>query len=297
MARVAFVNGRYELLSEASVSVEDRGFQFADGIYEVCALRSGRLIDFTAHLARLQRSLSAIEIAQPMSNRALRHIVAETIRRNGLKDAIVYIQITRGAAPREHAFPGADIRPSLVVTVRPVSWRAMEERARHGIAVVTRPDLRWARRDIKTIGLLPNVLAKQSARAAGATEAWLVDEAGYVTEGASTNTWIVLRDGGVVTRPLGHDILQGVTRMTLLELLAKSGRTVYERPFTVAEAYAASEAFVSSATNFVIPVVRIDETCIGDGRPGRVSLSLLRSYEGMVQSEALFFAHAARIDV
>ena len=289
MPRVAFVNGRYESLAEASVSVEDRGFQFADGVYEVCALKGGRLIDFPAHLARMRRSLAAIEIEPPMSDRALRHIVAETVRRNGLGDALIYVQVTRGVSPRDHAFPMPGTRPSLVVTVRPVSWAAMMERARRGIAVVTRPDLRWARRDIKSVGLLPNVLAKQSAREAGATEAWLVDEAGYVTEGTSTNAWIVQADGTVVTRALGHEILRGVTRMTLLSLIEKSGRPLQERPFTVAEAHAAREAFVSSAANFVIPVVRIDQTPIGDGKPGPFCRELLAAYEEMVQSENLFF--------
>lgn len=289
MPRMAFVNGRYEPLSEASVSVEDRGFQFADAVYEVLALKSGKLLDFPAHLERLHRSLAAIEIAQPMSDGALRHVIAETVRRNGLADALIYVQISRGAAPRDHTFPGNETRPTLVVTVRPYSWRAMFEKAARGIAVVTREDLRWARRDIKSTGLLPNVLAKQSARRAGATEVWLVDDEGFVTEGASTNAWIVDKGGRIVTRPLAHDILMGITRGALMSMLASTGRAVEERPFSVSEALAADEAFTTSAGNFVIPVVRIDGKAIGSGHPGPIARALLKTYETMVHSEDVFF--------
>lgn len=288
MPRIAFVNGRYEPLADASVSVEDRGFQFADSVYEVVSLKEGRALDLQAHFDRLHRSLAAIQITAPTSDRVLRHIVAETARRNGVSDGLIYIQVTRGAARRDHTFPRAGVRPTLVITVRPLSWAALRAKAAKGISVVTQKDLRWARCDIKTTGLLPNVLAKQAACLAGATEAWFVDSEGYITEGASSNAWIVEPGGRVVTRVLASDILPGITRKVLIDILRAKGVPVEERPFTVADVHAASEAFNSSAANFVVPVVRIDNQLIGTGKPGPVTMMLFEAYQSLVHGDALF---------
>jgi D-alanine transaminase len=277
MSRVTYVNGRYAPHSQAVVHVEDRGYQFADGVYEVIAVRGGRLVDGAAHMARLARSLGELRIAPPMGERALDAVIAETVRRNRVRNGIVYLQATRGRARRDHPFPGV-ARPALVVSARPTAptpAKVVEE----GVRVVTTPDIRWARCDIKSVALLPNVLAKQGAREQGAFEAWQIDRDGYVTEGASTNAWIVAKDGAVVTRPAGDAILNGITRMRLIELARKAGVRVEERPFTADEAKAAREAFVTSTTAFVLPVVQIDEAVIGNGRPGSAALELRRLYE------------------
>ena len=209
MSRIAYVNGRYLPRSDAKVSVEDRGYQFADGVYEVCEVRGGRLIDERRHMARLDRSLNELRIARPMSPAALSIVLRETVRRNRVRDGIVYLQITRGVARRDFAFPPADTKASVVVTARSNDLARLEQLAAEGIAVVTVPDIRWQRVDIKSVALLPNVLAKQAARDQGAREAWLVDTQGRVTEGASSNAWIVSRDGKLITHPLGRDILAG----------------------------------------------------------------------------------------
>lgn len=278
MARIAYVDGQYLPLNTAQVSVEDRGFQFADGIYEVCTVRNGRFLDYDGHMARLQRSLRELRIDCPVSIPALTVIMREVMRRNRVREGIVYIQITRGAAPRDHPFPTQPVRPTLVVISKSVPRRKGDTRAEQGIRVVTHPDLRWGRCDIKTVGLLPNVLAIQHARDHGAEDAWLIDEAGQVREGTRSNVWIVTADGALVTRQLDNRVLHGITRQTLMEVAAVHGLRVEEREFTLEEALAAREAFMTSASALVLPVVQIDDRIIGNGHPGSLSLGLRAAY-------------------
>jgi D-alanine transaminase len=277
MSRIAYVNGRYLPHADAAVSIEDRGFQFADGVYEVCEVRDGHLVDERRHMARLERSLRELRIRRPMSLAALGIVLRETVRRNRVRDGIVYLQVTRGAAPRDFPFPASSTPPTIVVTARANDPRKIEALAEQGIAVITLPDIRWQRVDIKTVALLPNVLAKQAARDKGAREAWLVDARGYVTEGGSSNAWIV-GDGALITRPLGTDILPGITRSVVVDILAAQGLRLEERAFTVEEAYAAREAFVTSASQTVMPVVRIDGRPVGEGKPGPVAQALRRDF-------------------
>jgi D-alanine transaminase len=277
MSRIAYVNGRYRPPRDALIHIEDRGYQFADGVYEVCEVRGGRLVEERRHMERLVRSLGELRIAPPMPLAALSVILHETVRRNLVGDGIVYLQVTRGVARRDHAFPAAGTRPSIVVTARPHDPAKAERTAAEGIAVITLFDNRWARPDIKSVSLLPNVLAKQAARDAGAREAWFVDAKGFVTEGASSNAWIVTK-GEVVTRPVDNSILNGISRMVAKEAIAAQGLRLDERPFSVAEAKAAREAFVTAASQIVQPVVRIDGTAIGDGRPGPVATALRRAF-------------------
>jgi len=278
MPRIAYVNGRYLPLAEAKVSIEDRGYQFADGVYEVCEVRRGRLVDERRHLARLARSLGELRIRPPMPLAALGVVLREVVARNHIDYGVVYIQITRGVARRDHAFPPPQVKPSLVVTARPLDKTRNAALAAKGIAVISVPDDRWSRVDIKTIGLLPNVLARQAAIEQGARDAWLVDASGTVTEGASSNAWIVTAGGTVVTRPADRSILRGITRTVLLEAIKARGLSIEERAFTLAEAYAAREAFTTSATQIVMPVVMIDGRLIGDGKPGPVAAALRLAY-------------------
>lgn len=284
MSRIAYVNGRYLPRAHACVDIEDRGFQFADGVYEVCQVQDGLLVDEERHLARLQRSLSELRIRMPMTETALRIVLRETIARNLVRDGIVYLQVTRGSARRDFPFPDSKTPPTLVVTARSNDPGAVEHLAEQGIAVITVPDVRWGRVDIKSVGLLPNVLAKQAARDRGAREAWLVDSAGEITEGASSNAWIVARDGTLVTRKVDHHILRGVTRTTLLDAIAAMGLTLAERGFTVEEALAAREAFVTSASQTVMPVVKIDGQPVGTGSPGPLTRALRRDFHRFAQS-------------
>jgi D-alanine transaminase len=274
MFRFAYVNGRYVSYAAAQVHVEDRGYQFSDGVYEVCEVRDGRLVDERRHLDRLERSLSELRIALPVARSALGVVLRETVRRNRVRNGLIYLQVTRGVARRDHGFPPPGTRPSLVVTARQLDRAKQNALAETGIAVLTVPDDRWSRVDIKSVSLLPNVLARQAARDAGAREAWLVDAEGFVSEGASTNAWIVTRSGRVVTRPAEFGILRGITRTVVLEVAAKQGLAVEERPFTVAEAHIAREAFATAATQLVMPVVTIDGKPVGDGKPGPVARAL-----------------------
>jgi D-alanine transaminase len=278
MSRIAYVNGRYLPMRSACVHIEDRGYQFGDGVYEVCEVREGRLIDERRHLARLQRSLDALRIRAPMSPRALGVVLREVIARNRIGYGVVYLQVTRGVARRDHAFPAPDVPPSLVVTARPLNRRRNETLAAAGIAVISVPDNRWDRVDIKTIGLLPNVLARQAAIEQGARDAWFADQDGFVTEAASANAWIVTQAGTLVTRPADHGILRGITRTVLFEVVKGKGVVVEERAFTLQEAYAAREAFVTAASQIVLPVVRIDGHIIGDGTPGPIASALRREF-------------------
>ena len=278
MSRIAYVNGRYLPRNDAKVAIEDRGYQFSDGVYEVCEVRGGRLIDERRHMARLDRSLGELRISRPMSSAALAVVLRETIRRNRVRDGIIYVQVTRGVARRDFPFPAPDTRPSLVVTARSNDLERLEQIAAEGVAVVTVPDIRWQRVDIKSVALLPNVLAKQSAREQGAREAWLTDAQGRVTEGASSNAWIVSREGKLITHPLGHDILPGVTRSVVIDVIKAQGLAFEERAFTVEEAYAAREAFITSASQIVLPVVSINGRPVGNGSPGLVATALRRDY-------------------
>lgn len=278
MSRIAYVNGGYVRHAVASVHIEDRGYQFADGVYEVCGVRGGKLVDEEMHLERLQRSLGELRIAMPMALAALRYVLREVVRRNRILNGMVYFQVTRGVAPRDHPFPPASVRSAIVVTAKRVNEARIAASVENGVAVITMPDQRWARCDIKSVALLPNILAKQAAREAGAYEAWLIDAEGFVTEGSSTNAWIVDKEGRVITRALGHDILPGVTRRVLLEVAKREGIEIIQRPFTPDEAKAAREAFISASTAIIIPVTRIDEATIGNGAPGSVTMRLRNAY-------------------
>jgi D-alanine transaminase len=277
MPRIAYVNGRYVAHAEASVHIEDRGYQFADGVYEVCEVARGYIVDMKRHLDRLDRSLRELSIAWPMNRAAMEIVIVEVIRRNRVKNGLVYLQVTRGVASRDFLFP-ADTRPSVVITAKKVDPAALAKRAENGIKVITVPENRWDRVDIKSVGLLPNVLAKQKASEAGAQEAWFIDADGTVKEGGSSNAWIVTGDGALVTRPAEHGILRGITRTTLFDVAEKLGLRVEERGFTVAEAKAAREAFISSATTIAMPVVAIDGAPVANGHPGSVVLSLRQAF-------------------
>jgi D-alanine transaminase len=276
MSRIAYVNGRYLPHRDAFVHIEDRGYQFADGCYEVVAIRDGRFIDAGLHLKRLRRSLGELQIDFPMSDAALAAVLTELQRRNGVHEGFVYFQITRGVAPRDFPFP-KHARPTLVMTAR--SKRLVDQKLLStGIRVITIPDQRWARPDIKSVALLPNALGKEAAKQAGAFEAWQVDRDGNVTEGTSSNAWIVTQDNEVVTRHADRGILNGVTRMGLLRVIRESGFKITERSFSVAEAKNAAEALLTSSTNFVLPVVQLDETKIGNGKPGPLANKLAALY-------------------
>lgn len=285
MSRVAYVNGQYLPHGRAAVHIEDRGYQFADGVYEVVAIAGGRLTDWDGHLRRLERSLAELRITAPMGSGALAIVCREVVRRNRVTAGMLYLQITRGVARRDHPFPRG-VAPSLVVTARAIDFAAVARRAEKGVGVVTMPDIRWGRCDIKTVSLLPNILAKQAARDEGAYEAWLVDDTGHVTEGSSTNAWIVDEQGRLVTRPAGHAILNGVTRQTLITLARRLGYEVLERPFTVAEAQAAREAFITSTTGFLLPVTEIDGRPVANGAPGSISEALLAAYRSHITEQS-----------
>lgn len=278
---IAYVNGRYLPHQQASVHIEDRGLQFADGVYEVIAVRSGGFVDEAPHLRRLHRSLDELCIMPPMADAAMKAVMRETVRRNRVVNGIIYIQITRGAAPRDFPFPPG-VRPSLIMmarTQRPLDPKIFER----GVRVITVPDIRWARPDVKSVALLPNALGKQRAKEAGAYEAWQVDRDGNVTEGTSSNAWIVTPRNEIVTRQADHGILNGVTRLGVLRVARNAGLTVAERAFSVTEAKAAHEAFLTSTTNFVLPIVRIDEAMVGEGKPGEIVRRLRALYDAFAR--------------
>jgi D-alanine transaminase len=283
MSRIAYVNGRYVPHRAAEVHIEDRGYQFADGIYEVVAVRRGHLVDEIPHLDRLDRSLREMRMAAPMARAPLRHALREVIRRNRVSDGIVYLQVTRGVAPRDHAFPKA-ARPALVITAKraPPKLAQMEK----GVGVVTVPDIRWKRRDIKTVNLTANVLAKQQALDAGAFDAWLVDEQGMVSEGTASNAWIVTKAKELVTHTPDYTILNGITRLAVKALAEKEGYRFVERPFSLDEAKGAAEAFITGTTSWVTPVIAIDGKPIADGRPGPLTRALQRLYAAHADTPA-----------
>jgi D-alanine transaminase len=286
VTRIVYVNGAYKRYAEAAVHAEDRGFQFADAIYEVIEVRDARLVDAARHLARLGRSLRELGIARPMSDAALGQVIAQVISRNRVRDGIVYMQITRGAGPRDFALPAPRILPTIVVLARAQRKGWSEELAETGIAVKTIPDSRWGRCDIKTVMLLPAILAKDAARREGAKEAWFLDADGNVTEGASSNAWIVTAAGTLVTHPLDHEVLPGVTRATVIDVAKAEGIKLEERAFRPEEALNAREAFVTSATNIVMPVVKIDGASIGDGRPGSLTRRLRLRFHHIAEISA-----------
>jgi D-alanine transaminase len=284
VGRIAYVNGRYLPQARATVSIEDRGYQFGDGVYEVCEVRGGALIDEERHLARLERSLRELKMPAPLAPRALSRVLREVLARNKVRDGYVYAQVTRGVAPRDHAFPARAVRASLVVTAKAIDPAKGAQQAAKGIKVISLPDIRWKRPDIKTINLLPNVLARQAAKEQGAYEAWLIDSEGMVVEGAASNAWIVTPEKIIVTHQVDQSILQGVTRTTLLDLIAAKGYRLEERRFSLDEAKRAEEAFITGATTLVMPVIAIDDTPIGDGKPGALATSLRAQFHNFARA-------------
>jgi len=278
MGRIAYVNGRYQRHADAAVHIEDRGYQLADAVYEVWSVFGGKLADAEGHFARLARSLGELRIPEPMSRGALTIVLREVLRRNHVREGLIYLQVSRGVAPRDHAFPEGGLSPSVVITAKSLDRAASEAKAAKGIAVITTPENRWGRCDIKTVGLLPNVLARQAARERGAGEALFVDEMGLITEGASANAWILDGDGVLRTRDTQANILRGVTRRTLLDVIAEAGLKVEERPFTPEEMAEAKEAFITGAGSLVLPVIAIDGKPIGGGAPGPVAKRLRSLY-------------------
>jgi D-alanine transaminase len=278
MSRQAYVNGRFVPHAHAVVHIEDRGYQLADGVYEVWAVMGGKLSDAEGHFARLERSLNELRIAQPMSRKALELVLKDTLRRNRVREGLVYLQVTRGVARRDHAFPTTPVEPAIVITAKALDRAVSNAKAEAGVGVITLPENRWGRCDIKTVGLLPNALAKQAAREQGAAEAWFIDGEGLVTEGASSNAWILDRDGVLRTRDTGANILRGITRSSLLQVIAEAGLTIEERAFTPAEALEAREAFITGAGTLVTPVTSIDGKPVGNGHPGEMALRLRDLY-------------------
>jgi D-alanine transaminase len=275
--RIAYVDGRYVQHGRAAVHIEDRGLQLGDAVYEVCGVSAGALMDEEEHLDRLARSLGEIEIAMPMPRHALKLVMRELVRRNGVRNGLLYLQVTRGAVRRDHPIPAAGPRPTLILTVRAMNVTDTDRRRHDGVSVITRPDERWARCDIKSTQLLANLMAKTAARRAGAYEAWLVDGEGTITEGSSTTAWIVDVKGRLTTRGLSNAILPGVTRRVILEAAEAAQLAVVEDRFTVEDALSAREAFISSATG-VVPVTAIDGKPVGEGEPGPLTRRIQELY-------------------
>ncbi len=276
MSRIVYVNGDFLPEADAKISVFDRGFLFADGVYEVSSVLNGKLIDNEGHMVRLHRSMDELAMAAPASDEAITAAQEELIRRNNVQEGLVYLQVTRGCADRDFAYPPADT-PSTLVMFTQEKDLIDSPMARQGIRVIGIDDIRWARRDIKTVGLLAPCMGKMQAKAAGADDAWMVED-GFVTEGTSNNAYIITQDNVLVTRQVGNQILNGITRRAVLKLAEKTELTIEERPFTLEEAYAAKEAFVTSATTFVWPVIEIDHKPIGNGRPGKFAAKLRELY-------------------
>lgn len=287
MSRFAYVNGRYVRHTDAAVHIEDRGYQFADGVYEVCEVRHGVIVDLGRHLDRLNRSLSELRIASPMSRAALVVAIREVLRRNRVRNGLFYLQVTRGVARRDHVFPAADTRPSIVITAKSTDPAVIARKNAHGIKAITVAENRWDRVDIKTVGLLPNALARQQAKEAGAQEAIFVDADGLVTEGAATNVWIVDRDGTLLTRPSDHGILRGITRTTLMDVAARLGIAIREEAFTVERMMAAREVFITAATSICFPLVEIDGRTIANGHPGSISQKIRDAFFDIAEKTSI----------
>ncbi|MBB4064710.1 D-amino-acid transaminase [Gellertiella hungarica] len=287
MPRIAYVNGRYQPHDEAAVHVEDRGFQFADGVYEVCEVRHGMIVDLTRHLNRLERSLGELSMPMPMSRAALTLVIREVLRRNRVRNGLFYLQVTRGRARRDHVYPSPDTPMTVVVTAKSTDPSIIARKNANGIAAITVPDNRWERVDIKTVGLLPNCMARQAAKEAGAQEAIYVDSQGRVTEGAATNVWIVDKEGRLVTRPAEQGILRGVTRTTLMDITARLGIEVREDYFTVDDMLNAREVFITAATSICFPVVSLDGKTIANGHPGSVSQKIREAFFDIAEKTAI----------
>ncbi|MEK4033842.1 D-amino-acid transaminase [Methylocystis sp. IM3] len=285
MSDIAYVNGVFTPLQDARVSILDRGFLFADGVYEVAAVIEGRLIDNDAHMARLLRSLGELRLESPVPIEEIVEIQRALVASNGVAEGLVYLQITRGAAERDFSFP-KNVKPTLVGFTQKKNILASPA-AQTGVNVLTVPDLRWARRDIKSIALLAQVLAKQAATEAGCQEAWMVDHEGFVTEGSSSTAFIITRGGAIVTRPNSAAILPGCTRRAVTALAESEGLTVEERPFSVAEAHEAAEAFLTSASNLVLPVISVDGRPVGAGAPGERAKRLRAIYLDFARATAI----------
>lgn len=283
MSRVAYVNGRYERHTDAMISIEDRGFQFADGVYEVVAIVNGCAVDFAPHLDRLERSMSELRFGQAPHRSALAVISREVVRQNRVRNGILYTQVNRGRASRNHPFPTVDIGCSVVMTARSGLGPSAHQRE-GGVRLTVQDDQRWLRRDIKSVGLLANVLTKQAAKESDAFEALLVNPDGTVTEASAANVWFVDQDGCLITRPLGPEILGGITRARVIEIAGEAGLVVKEQVFTLDDILAAKEVFLSGTTTFVLPVVQIDEAVIANGHPGSVSSDLSDRYLAFLQS-------------
>ena len=283
MTKVVYVNGTYRRYGDALIHAEDRGFQFGDAVYEVCEVRDGAIVDEDRHLSRLERSLGELDIPLPMGQPAWQRVIQETIRRNRVINGIVYLQVSRGAGPRNFMFSGVETPPTVVCLARPQSRRAQEDAAARGIAVVSVPEMRWGRCDIKTVMLLPASLAKERAKQSGAQEAWFIGPDGHVREGGSSNAWIITRDGELVTPAATNEILRGITRTTLIDLIEREGLKLVERGFTIEEAQSAREAFITSATNLVMPVTEIDGKPVGNGHPGSTSVKLRETFHEVAQ--------------
>ena len=287
MPRIAYVNGQYVQHGDAMVHIEDRGYQFADGVYEVCEVRHGVIVDLTRHLDRLNRSLGELRIAWPMARAALILVIRETLRRNHVRNGLFYLQITRGVARRDHVFPADGTPSSIVVTAKSTDQSVIAKKNANGIKAITVRDNRWDRVDIKSVGLLPNALARQQAKEAGAQEAIYIDHNGMVKEGAATNVWIVDNDGNLVTRPAEHGILRGITRTTLMDVAAKLEVTIVERFFSVEEMMAAREVFITAATSICFPVISIDGETIANGHPGSMSQKIREAFFGVAEKTAI----------
>ena len=287
MAKIVYVNGTYRRYADALVHAEDRGFQFGDAVYEVCEVRDKAIVDEDRHLARLERSLNELQIEQPMGRGAWQRVIQETIRRNRVKDGLVYLQVSRGAGPRNFLFSGVETPPTVVCLARPQSRQSQETAANRGIKVTSVPEMRWGRCDIKTVMLLPASLAKENARSEGAQEAWFVGSDGNVREGGSSNAWIITKEGELVTPQATNQILRGITRTTLIDLLEREGLKLVERGFTIEEAQNAREAFITSATNLIMPVIEIDGRPIGNGHPGTLSIQLRNAFHDVAQMRQL----------
>lgn len=287
MPRYAYVNGSYVRHSDAAVHVEDRGYQFADGVYEVCEVRHGMIVDLTRHLDRLDRSLHEIRIGWPMSRSALTVVIREVLRRNKVRNGLFYLQVTRGVARRDHVFPVEGTPPSIVVTAKSTDPAIIAAKNAKGIRAITVPENRWDRVDVKTVGLLPNVLARQQAREQGAQEAIFVDNDGFVKEGGATNVWIVDARGTLATRPADRGILRGITRTTLIDVAESLGMEVVERSFTVGEMLGAREVFISAATSICFPVVELDGKPIANGHPGSIAQKLREAFFDVAEKTAI----------
>jgi D-alanine transaminase len=287
MPRIAYVNGRYLAHGDAGVHIEDRGYQFADGVYEVCEIRHGMIVDLSRHLDRLDRSLNEVRIPSPMSRAALVGVIREVARRNRVKNGLFYLQVTRGAARRDHVFPAPDTAPSIVITAKSTDPTLIAAKNANGLKAITVADNRWDRVDIKTVGLLPNVLARQAAKEAGAQEAIYIDQRGMVTEGAATNVWIIDGEGNLVTRPAEHGILRGITRTTLKDVAQSLSIPVVEREFSRDEMLAAREVFITAATSICFPVVEIDGQTIGNGHPGTFSEKIRTAFFDIAEKTAI----------